>query len=184
MNKARTEEIIKQIKNTADPESLKEIIAEHTKSVSKLASSVSETQKEILSNIIPILTLPSPTPTSIVSWLGKLTTGIAMPQMKAQIKLTKQLAELSSAIAEVSAAVAEAKAELNEVIGPLKEVADEVQGAIDSALETVGATQDLLNELTGETLSSFDTSSITNFLQSADQQVQQLQDKATQFIAS
>lgn len=184
MNKARTDEIIKQIKNTADPESLKEIIGEHTKSISKLASSVSETQKEILSNIIPILSLPSPTPPSIVSWLGKLTTGIAMPQMKAQIKLTKQLAELSSAIADVTAAVADAKAQLSDVIGPLKEVADEVQGAIDSALETVNATQGLLNELTGETLSSFDTSSIGNFLQTADQQVQQLQEKATQFIAS
>ena len=65
-----------------------------------------------------------------------------------------------------------------------KEVADEVQGAIDSALGTVGATQDLLNKLTGKTLSSFDTSSITNFLQTADQQVTKLQQNATQFIAS
>lgn len=184
MNSARTEEIIKQIKYTTDPESLREIIGEHTKSISKLATSVSDTQREILSNIIPILSLPSPTPPSIVSWLGKLTTGIAMPQMKAQIKLTIQLAELSSAIADVTAAVADAKAQLSDVIGPLKEVADEVQGALDSALETVGATQGLLNELTGSTLSNFDTSNITNFLQTADQQVAELQQNATNFIAS
>lgn len=184
MNTERTKQIIQQINGTTDAESLNLIVVKHVQSISNLIVGVNATQQEILSNIIPILTPPSPTPQSIVSWLSKLTTGIAIPQLKAQIRLTKQLAELSFAVAQVSSAVANARSQSSSVTGPLKEAEDDLQVSLSTALSNVSQTQSLLNQLTGTTLSNFDTSSVTNFLSTADQQISQLDQNASQYIAS
>ena len=193
INKQQITEITDQIRNTKDPESLKLIIADHTGSLKELTASVSKVQADILKDILPILSLPSPTPPSIVSWLGKLVAGTAAPQLKAQVKLTVQLGELTSALADVAAAVREAQAALSDVTGELKDLADELQGDLGdvindlattaaSSLSDIGTAQTALNDIAGTTVSSFDTSSIANLSKSADTELVKLDENVSSFI--
>jgi uncharacterized protein YukE len=193
INKQQITEITDQIRNTKDPESLKLIIADHTGSLKELTASVSKVQADILKDILPILSLPSPTPPSIVSWLGKLVAGVAAPQLKAQVKLTVQLGELTSALADVAAAVREAQAALSDVTGELKDLADELQGDLGdvindlattaaSSLSDIGTAQTALNDIAGTTVSSFDTSSIANLSKSADTELVKLDENVSSFI--
>lgn len=193
INTNQIKEITTQIKSTSDPESLKLIIADHTKGLKDLTASVSKVQADILKDILPILSLPSPTPPSIVSWLGKLVTGVAAPQLKAQIKLTIQLGELASAISDVAAAIKEAQAALSEVTGELKDLADDLQDELDgvvkdltatatSALSDIGSAQTALNTIAGSNLSSFDTSSVSNLARSAETELVTFDSNVTSFV--
>lgn len=193
INTKQIKEITTQIKSTSDPESLKLIIADHSKGLKDLTASVSKVQADILKDILPILSLPSPTPPSIVSWLGKLVTGVAAPQLKAQVKLTIQLGELASAISEVAAAIKEAQAALNEVTGELKDLADDLQDELDgvvkdltatavSALGDIGSAQASLNTIAGSNLSSFDTSSLDNLSKSASTELVNLDKNVSSYI--
>jgi hypothetical protein len=193
INKQQITEITDQIRNTKDPESLKLIIADHTKGLKDLTASVSKVQADILRDILPILSLPSPTPPSIVAWLGKLVAGTAAPQLKAQVKLTIQLGELTSAISDVAAAIQEAQAALKDVTGELKDLADEIQGDLGTiisdltttaaaSLSSIGSAQTALNDITGSTVSSFDTTSLDSLSKSADTELVKLDDNITSFI--
>lgn len=193
INKQQIKEITDQIKNTKDPESLKLIIADHTGSLKELTASVSKVQADILKDILPILSLPSPTPPSIVAWLGKLVAGTAAPQLKAQVKMTVQLGELTSALADVAAAVREAQAALSDVTGELKDLADNLQeelGAVVSdlvatsatSLASIGSAQQSLNDIAGTTVSNFDTSSLSSLSKSADTELVKLDENVTSFI--
>lgn len=193
INKQQIKEITDQIRNTKDPESLKLIIADHTGSLKELTASVSKVQTDILKDILPILSLPSPTPPSIVSWLGKLVAGTAAPQLKAQVKLTVQLGELTSALADVAAAVREAQSALSDVTGELKGLADELQGDLGAvisdlaatsatSLASIGSAQQSLNDIAGTTVSSFDTSSLANLSKSADTELVKLDENVTTYI--
>jgi uncharacterized protein YukE len=193
INKQQITEITDQIRNTKDPESLKLIIADHAGSLKELTASVSKVQADILKDILPILSLPSPTPPSIVSWLGKLVAGTAAPQLKAQVKLTVQLGELTSALTDVAAAVREAQAGLSDVTGELKDLADELQGDLGavisdlattaaSSLSDIGTAQTALNNIAGTTVSSFDTSSLANLSKSADTELVKLDQNVTSYI--
>lgn len=193
INKQQITEITDQIRNTKDPESLKLIIADHAGSLKELTASVSKVQADILKDILPILSLPSPTPPSIVSWLGKLVAGTAAPQLKAQVKLTVQLGELTSALTDVAAAVREAQAALSDVTGELKDLADELQGDLGavisdlattaaSSLSDIGTAQTALNNIAGTTVSSFDTSSLANLSKSADTELVKLDQNVTSYI--
>lgn len=193
INTNQIKEMTAQIRNTSDPESLKLIIADHTTGLKDLTASVSKVQADILKDILPILSLPSPTPPSIVSWLGKLVTGVAAPQLKAQIKLTIQLGELASAISDVAAAIQEAQAALRDVKGELKDLADDLQADLDgvvkdltatatSALSDIGSAQTALNTIAGSNLSSFDTSSVSNLARSAETELVAFDSNVTSFV--
>ena len=193
INKQQIKEIVDQIKYTKDPESLKLIITDYVGSLKELTAGGSTVQADILKDILPILSLPSPTPPSIVTWLGKLVTATAVPQLKAQVKLTVQLGELASAMAEVAAAIKEAQAALKDVTGELKGLADELQGELGgvigdlqstalSSLADIGNAQTSLNTIAGSTVSDFDTSSIANFNKTAYAELDNLDTKTTEFI--
>jgi hypothetical protein len=193
INKQQIKEMADQIRNTTDPESLKLIVADHSKSLSKLTAGVSKVQADILKDILPLLTMPSPTPPSIVSYLGKLATGTAVPQLKAQIKLTIQLGELSEAVADISSAIAEAQAALKDVTGPLQDLANELQTELGDAilslnqaatdsLGTISSTQTALNGIANTQLSNFDTSSIEEFNKTAYTELETLDKNTTEFL--
>jgi len=193
INKKQIKEITDQIRYTKDPESLKLIIADHAGSLKDLTASVSKVQADILKDILPILSLPSPTPPSIVSWLGKLVTATAAPQLKAQVKMTIQLGELSAAMSDVAAAIKEAQAALKDVTGELKDLADDLQGELGevisglnttalSSLADIGTAQTSLNTIAGSTISDFDTSSIAKFNETAYDEINNLDTKTTEFL--
>ena len=193
INKQQIKEITDQIRYTKDPESLKLIIADHVGGLKDLTASVAKVQADILKDILPILALPSPTPPSIVSWLGKLVTATAAPQLKAQVKMTVQLGELSSALADVAAAIKEAQAGLQGVTGELKDLADDLQGELNgaigdlaatavSSLGDIGSAQTSLNDIAGSTVSSFDTSNLSNFSKSAEAELAKLDQNVSAYI--
>lgn len=194
INTQQIKEMAEQIRTTVDPESLSLIIKTHTKALTDLTSSISIVQADILRDILPLLKMPSPTPTAIVGYLAKLAVGIAAPQLKAQVKLTIQLGELASAVKDIAAAVAEARSALKLVTGELADLANELQSEIDSvaktlvdsavtSLSTVAETQTAVNEAANATISNFDTSSIENFNQTAQDQINKLDRNITGFVA-
>lgn len=185
-----------QIRTTRDPESLLLIIGTHSSAIADLTSSISTVQADILRDILPLLTMPSPTPQAIIGYLSKLAVGTAVPQLRAQVKLTVQLGELAAAINEIRAAIAEAQALLGDlsVVGDLAEVADQLQYGIADAitalnssaatsLATVAQTQTALNAAANTTLSNFDTSSIENFNRTAYDEIKNLDANTTEFVA-
>jgi uncharacterized coiled-coil protein SlyX len=193
INKEQIKEMANQIRNTTDPESLKLIVADHSGSLNKLTASMSKVQADILKDILPLLTMPSPTPTSILGYLGKLATGTAVPQLKAQVKLTIQLGELSEAIADISSAIAEAQAALKDVTGPLQDLANELQTeladaitslntAATSSLSTISTTQTSLNTIANTQLSNFDTSSVEEFNKTAYTELDALEKNTDEFL--
>jgi hypothetical protein len=182
-----------QIRTTTDPESLSLIIGTHTKAISDLTSSISLVQADILRDILPLLSMPSPTPPAIVAYLGKLAVGTAVPQLRAQVKLTLQLAQLAQAVNEIQTAIAEAQRSLNLVTGPLADVATGLQFEISNAtkalstvastsLNTVAQTQTALNQTANTVISNFDTSSIENFSKTALNEIKNLDQNTSEFI--
>jgi len=167
INKGRVDEIVKQIQNVSDPASLDLIIKDHTESITKLSTEIAKVQADIVRDIIPILTLPSPTPTAIVEYLAKLAVAEAKPQLKAQVKMTIQLGELSAAVKEIASAISTAKytvsAGIMDVNNTLFSVTDELNKTVATALANVGKTQDGINAILGRAASEFDTSDIEKF---------------------
>lgn len=183
-----------QIRTTRDPESLLLVIGTHSNAIRDLTSSISTVQADILRDILPLLTMPSPTPQAIVSYLSKLAVGTAVPQLRAQVKMTVQLGELASAVNEIQSAIAEAQGALGEVTGELAEVADQLQYEIadavttlnstaTSSLATVAQTQDAINSAANTTLSNFDTTSVENFNKTAYDEIKNLDTNTSEFVA-
>jgi hypothetical protein len=182
-----------QIRTTTDPESLSLIIGTHTRSIGQLTSSISTVQADILRDILPLLSMPSPTPTAIVAYLGRLAVGTAVPQLRAQVKLTLQLAQLARAVNEIQLAITDAQRRLNLTSGPLADVATGLQFEIADAtralntvagtsLNTVAQTQAALNQTANTVISNFDTSSIENFDKTALNEIKNLDQNTSEFI--
>lgn len=194
INREQILAMAEQIRTTRDPESLALIIGTHSSALTDLTSSISTVQADILRDILPLLTMPSPTPQAIVSYLGKLAVGTAVPQLRAQVKLTVQLGELASAVSEIQSAIAEAQSALNLVTGPLADVATQLQFEIASvtqtlnttaltSLDTVAQTQAAVNQAANTTISNFDTSSIENFNKTAYDEIKNLDKSTSEFVA-
>lgn len=101
LNTQRIKDLTQQIRDETDCNALKMKVQLLVDDLKEEAKSALQEQKKQMEKILPILKLPSPTPWSIVKWLGKLVTGTAIPQLEAYIKYVIQIAQLLAAVAEL-----------------------------------------------------------------------------------
>ena len=119
VNTNRIRELTQQIRATTDCDSLKLIIKQHIDEVKKMAEDAVKEQIRAIKQSAGITSLPSPTPTGIVKWLGKLVTGTIIPTLEVIIKYTIQITQLIKAVTELIKAV-------KDVLPRLKQCAKEI----------------------------------------------------------
>ena len=182
----------------------------HLDSLKNLVKDAIKEQLEVTSKFLPITKLPSPTPWSIVKWIGKLVFGTAMPQIEATFKLIKQIIALTRAVIDLTAAIQAAVKNLPKCIQELKQVVKDAalniaETAISQAAESVGAAvgqaigsldRDLNGAITnaakayGEVKNivgaakTIDTSSPSKFVSSFDDALTDLNAAGAQYMAS
>jgi hypothetical protein len=132
-------------------------------------------QKEIpgLSAITAILSLPSPDPVSIVKWLGKLVTGIAVPQLMAEIQYAIQLVQLIQKLAEVTSKLGTLASKVEHcAIQAIEAPIIDVENLINSSMQRINALQQSLSSINPSMISStlIDTSNVQNFVNSVQSQ--------------
>lgn len=168
VNAAQIHALASQIRHTTDPETMTLIAAEHLKGLLGVQKSSTTQQAAIAAQFMPIMSLPSPTPTSIISWLGKLVTATAAPQIKAYAQYTSTLIEYARALQDLSSAINDAKNNLGNfddaIVSKVEQMKDEITAPIDAALANVKAQQDAINQLVSSPIANFDTSSPDAFL--------------------
>lgn len=108
VNTTHIDALIKQIDTVTNCDALKMLVKQHLEQVKELALAALQNQLDILSRILPILTLPGPNPVAIVKWIAKLVTGTAMPQLEAYIRYISQIIALAQSITNLASAVARA----------------------------------------------------------------------------
>jgi len=176
INAKQINDMARQIRYTTDCEVLLYEVREHLKSVTDDIAAMVKEQASLLEKILPILSLPSPDPISIVKWLGKLVLGTAYPQLKAYVSYAIQLIEMAQALQNIIAAVQEIGPKLEEcaaqVTSPeflLNEALNQVNNATNGMLSKIEQTQVALQNIVGETVAlvTFDTSSPQAFIGSA-----------------
>lgn len=158
VNTKRIKDLTQQIRQETDCNALKMKVKLLVDDLKEEAKAAAQEQKAQLEKILPILKLPSPTPWSIVKWLGKLVTGTAIPQLEASIKYVIQIAQLLAAVAELIQTVQEVLPRLkacalelkNETIADIentidgeiakiqKEIEDKINEAVCGALDGIG----------------------------------------------
>ena len=188
-----------QIKNSTDPDAIRVLVKQHSKQIADITNSINKEMAKISSKILPIMQLPSPTPPSIVKWIGKLVAGNAMPQLEAYISYTQHLAAASSAISDITSAISELQKVINEVNNIKGEITKELNDIIDSTLNEIGDLDSALGGALGDALSvvsdassamnaitgattTFDTSSVDNFVASAGDTLTALQAEHQTFL--
>jgi hypothetical protein len=156
VNTKRIKELTQQINSVTDCGALKLIVSQHLDDVKSLATKAVEEQLELLKKYLPITTLPNPTPSGIVKWLGKLVTGTIIPQLEAFIKYTIEILGLINALTELIIAIGGAlprlkacavelidqtKADVkNEINQAVKKLENKISGAIAKSIcDGVGA---------------------------------------------
>ena len=143
VNTRHIQELTRQLKYATDCEVIKFIIKEHLESLKNLVKDAIKEQLEVNKKFLPITKLPSPTPWSIVKWIGKLVFGTAMPQIEATFKLIKQIIALTRAVLDLTSAVQAAAKNLVRCAKELKQVVKDAalniaETAINQAAESVG----------------------------------------------
>ena len=166
-----------QIRNTTNCAALEIMVAEHVKSVLDLIDAAVLREAKKLSEALPLISLPSPDPVSIVKWLGKLILKDVYPDLESAVKYTIQIVQLASAVAEVVAAVAYAAEQLAacailipaEVTGAvINDLTKNVNVLVDAALSKVVVTHTAMAGIVPAIANvPFDTSSPANFIASA-----------------
>ena len=136
VNTKRIKELTQQINSVTDCGALKLIVSQHLDDVKRLATKAVEEQLELLKKYLPITTLPNPTPSGIVKWLGKLVTGTIMPQLEAFIKYTIEILGLINALTELIIAISNALPRLKAcAVGLIDEVKADVKNEINQAVK-------------------------------------------------
>ena len=200
-NTEHVKNLAEQMKKNTDPDVIRVLSKQHMKQVSDIAAAISKEQAEIAAKLLPLLKLPSPTPPSILKWVKKVATGFATPQLEAQIKFIQKTAKVSAAVGEISSALAE----VQKIISEIQEVSDEIKGELSAlvgdalgeignltqeadkligdSLSAIGDAQSLVNAVTGGS-ASFDLSSPSAFLSSADSSLQALKAEAQVILSA
>lgn len=180
-----------QIRYTDACAALQQIIEQAMTSIVALIAGIVKNQLAILADYFPILELPFPDPFSIVKWIKKLVFGTASTQFMAYVRYAIQLIQLASALADLIEAIEEALANANCNISldptvVFRNQLEIVNSSIDTALAQIAAKQVDLQKVVGSaaTLTTFDTSSPTNFIQSVNANIQQFQLDAAFFMGS
>lgn len=210
VNTRHVQELTRQLKYATDCEVLKLIIKQHLDSLKNLVKDAIKEQLEITSKFLPITKLPSPTPWSIVKWIGKLVFGTAMPQIQAMFKLIKQIIALTKAVLDLTSAVQAAAKNLARCAKELTQVVKDAalniaETSINQAAESVGTAvgqavgsldRDLNGAITnaarayGEVKTivgaakTIDTSSPSKFVDSFDTALTDLNAAGAQYMAS
>lgn len=175
VNTTHIRQLASQIRNIDDCEALNVAMRQHMTQIANLVEAIVDVQLSQLTNFLPILKLPRPTPGAIVRWLRKLVLGTAYPQLQAYISYTLQLIQLAAAAVDLAAAAAEAADNIRrcalevpqEIENAAKnELETRINNAINHSLSQVSNIQTLINTTANVNLVSFDTSSIQAFNQS------------------
>jgi hypothetical protein len=130
VNTKRIQELTQQIRSTVDCEALKLIIKQHLDELKKQAEKAAKEQLALIKNKLGITTLPSPTPTGIVKWLGKLVTGTIIPTLEAIIKYTIQITGFIVAVTELVAAIEAVIPRVKACIKDIKNMGDGGEGLV------------------------------------------------------
>ena len=130
VNTKRIQELTQQIRSTVDCEALKLIIKQHLDELKKQAEKAAKEQLALIKNKLGITTLPSPTPTGIVKWLGKLVTGTIIPTLEAIIKYTIQITGFIVAVTELVAAIEDVIPRVKACIKDIKNMGDGGEGLV------------------------------------------------------
>lgn len=143
VNTRRIQQITRMIKFATDCETLKMIMQHYLDELKNLVKDAIKEQLEVSSKFLPITKPPSPTPWSIVKWIGKLIFGTAMPQIEAMFKLIKQIIALTKAVIDLVSAIQTAAKNLPKCIQELKQLVKDAalniaEEAISTAAESVG----------------------------------------------
>ena len=122
VNTKRIQELTQQIRSTVDCDALKLIIKQHLDELKKQAEKAVKEQLALIKNKLGITSLPSPTPTGIVKWLGKLVTGTIIPTLEAIIKYTIQITGFIVAVTELIAAIEDVLPRVKACIKDIKNI--------------------------------------------------------------
>jgi len=172
VNTRHIDDLTDQIRFNTDCDVIKLILDEHLDSVRDLFDDVIAEQKELLDKYLPLASPPSPTPTSIVKWIKKLTTATITPQLIAYVQYTVALIQLGRSIVQLKNAIQEAVRRLPECTLELKDhVLDTLEREIDnvikqSLLEVQNAQQKIIDLVVSEVdtqITSIVTTSAADF---------------------
>jgi hypothetical protein len=130
VNTKRIQELTQQIRSTVDCDALKLIIKQHLDELKKQAEKAVKEQLALIKNKLGITSLPSPTPTGIVKWLGKLVTGTIIPTLEAIIKYTIQITGFIVAVTELIAAIEDVLPRVKACIKDIKNMGDGGEGLV------------------------------------------------------
>ena len=189
VNTAHINALADQIRFTTDCEVLQLVVEEHLKSVKALFDDIKAEQKEILSKILPLLTIPAPTPQDIIKWVKKFVASQITPQMRAQIAYIKKMIKLAIAIEKVVSAVASAIERAPDCFNQIQnQVLDEfkaqIDGLVNDALSQVAESQSGLLALVdiGNSIPRINTSSPRAFLDSVDDAFHAIDAKVKEYV--
>ena len=94
-----------QIQYTTNCDNLQKIVKRNLAGIESKAKKAIQHELDLVKQYLPISSLPSPNPVSIVKWLGKLILGPISPQLEAQIKYTLAIVKLGIAVEKLVVAV-------------------------------------------------------------------------------
>lgn len=102
VNIRRVRALIQDINNATDCEAIKLKLKLTGDELDELLDDLKEEAKDIAKKFLPRISLPAPTPTSILGWVKKNVLGDVMPQINAYIKMLQTASELVGAISELA----------------------------------------------------------------------------------
>lgn len=177
----RVNEMTDQINELTDCRALLFLIDDFIDELSNMISEFIKEQLQILSDDLPLLSLPGPNPVAIVKWLKKLVIGRILPRLRAYIKLLKQIAEFVGALQRLQSAIQSIPDKIERCAGQLEQsvlqsLNDKVQSAIDSvtapidnALAEINLVQDQFENILENPLNErIVTDSLDTFLATVD----------------
>lgn len=181
INTEHINQLAVQIQNTDDCEALILVIDQHLESLNDLLADIRDEASKIVTDILPIMKIPSPTPTAIVKWIKKVVVGSAGPQLEAYIKYTKQMIELAIAVTRLVVAIEQSQNTLEQcnvverTLG-LDKLRGEIDGMISNTLLQVDTFQQSILDIVdveGQ-LNRIDVSSPEAFLRTVDDSYNQI----------
>lgn len=96
------------------PEQLAEVVSQLNDEISPISAAITAEIAK-LNPYLALLSLPSPDPASIVSWLGNLLTATVAPQIAAATRLAVDAAALTVAVGSLTAAISAKASEIGSV---------------------------------------------------------------------
>jgi len=133
-------QLVNQIKYTTNCDNLQKVVNRNLNTIKSQVAHAAKQELAIVEKYLPVVHLPSPDPTSIVKWLGKLVLGPIFPQVEAQIKYVVELAQLAVAVTKLVGVIEQVAPRLEAcVISELSEIQSEINCLKNLAINTITA---------------------------------------------